>query len=77
MALQREDGNREVLKTLIINYDWYEYYDKWQHYSMTQTFNRSQLNYLNDEKLMCYFTNGGERKFVISDFHLKVVGIHE
>ena len=76
-ALDRLDGQRELLKTLVINYDWYEYYDQWQHYSMTQTFNRTQLSYLTGEKLMCYFVNFGERTFAISDFKLRVVGLHD
>ena len=76
-SIDRLDGRRELLKTLVINYDWYEYYDQWQHYSLTQTFNRAQLKYLTGEKLMAYFGNGGERTFVLSDFNLKVVGINE
>ncbi len=76
-ALDRLDGQRELLKTLVINYDWYEYYDQWQHYSMTQTFNRTQLDYLTGEKLMCYFANFGGRTFAISDFKLRVVGLHD
>ena len=74
-AIDRADGHRELLKTLVINYDWYEYYDQWQHYSMTQTFSRAQVNYLDGEKLMCYFANAGQRTFVVSDFKLKVVGL--
>ena len=74
-AIDRLGGHRELLKTLVINYDWYEYYDQWQHYSMTQTFNRSQFNYLNDEKLLCYFANLSQRTFVVSGFKLKVVGL--
>jgi hypothetical protein len=76
-AIDRLDGQRELLKTLVINYEWYEYYDEWYHYSLTQTFNRAQLKYLTGEKLMAYFGNGGERTFVLSDFKLKVVGINE
>ena len=74
-AIDRLDGQRELLKTLVVNYDWYEYYDQWQHYSMTQTFNRTQLDYMTGEKLMCYFANFGERTFVVSDFKLRVVGL--
>ena len=76
-ALDRLDGHRELVKTLVINYDWYEYYDQWQHYSMTQSFNRSQLKYLTGEKMLCYFANSSDQPFYISGFNLKVIGVHE
>lgn len=75
LALEHADGQRELLKTLMVNYDWYEYYDRWQHYSMTQPFSQRQLGYQEGDKLMCYFTNGGELEFYITDFELKMVGI--
>lgn len=76
-ALEHADGTRTAFKTMMINYDWYEYYDRWQHYSMTQAFSRSQLGFVNGDKLICYFTNGGQREFYISDFQLKVVGVND
>lgn len=76
-ALEHADGKRETIKTLVVNYDWYEFYDRWQHYSLTQTFSRRQLDFQEGDKLMCYFTNGGERVFYITDFKLKIVGISD
>lgn len=77
LAIEHADGQREVLKTLVINYDWYEYYDRWQHYSMTQTVNKALVHYTDGDQLMCYFTDGGQKEFYIADFNLKIVGIHE
>lgn len=74
-AIEHSDGNREVIKTMTVNYDWYEYYDRWQHYSMTQSFNKAQLHYADGDQLMCYFINGGRVEFLIADFQLKIVGI--
>ena len=77
MAIDRADGTRETIKTLVINFDWYDYYDKWDHYSMTQTVNKSQVHFEPGERLMCYFTNGGQHPFLVKDFTMKVIGIHE
>ena len=77
MAIDRADGSRETIKTLVINFDWYDYYDKWDHYSMTQTVNKSQVHFEPGERLMCYFTNGGEHPFLVKDFTMKVIGIYE
>ena len=75
--LSRNDGTREVIKPIVVNYDWYEYYDRWQHFSMTQTFNRSQLHYQDGDQLKCYFSNGGHIEFMIADFNLKIVEVSE
>lgn len=75
--LSRNDGTREVIKSIVVNYDWYEYYDQWQRFSMTQTFNKSQLHYQEGDQLKCYFSNGGRMEFLLSDFHLKIVGVGE
>ena len=77
LALEHADGSREVIKTLMINYDWYEYYDRWQHYSMTQSINKAQVHYTDGDQLMCYFVNGGQKTFCVTDFDLKIVGIKE
>ena len=76
-ALDRGEAGREVIKTLVINYDWFEYYDHWLHYAMTQSFNKSQLHYHDGDRLMCYLTNGGHIEFLLTDFQLKIVGISE
>lgn len=77
LAVEHSDGTRDVVKTLMINYDWYEYYDRWQRYSMTQSVNKAQIHYTDGDKLMCYFVNGGQRPFYITDFDLKIVGLDE
>ncbi|MGP1446018.1 MAG: LTA synthase family protein [Candidatus Limimorpha sp.] len=74
MAFQRQFGTKNLLRSLMINYDWYEYYDKWHHYSMSQVVNKSQLQYLNDDLLKCYFSNGGEKDFYVKNFNLKIIG---
>ena len=76
-ALDHPDGNREVIKTLMVNYDWYEYYDRWQHFTMTQSLSKSLVHYQDGDKLMCYFVNGDRIDFLISNFNLQIVGIHE
>lgn len=76
-AIDRADGHREILKTMVVNYDWYEYYGVWQHYSLTQTFSQAQLDYRDGEKLMCYLTNGGERVFYLTNFKMRIVGIDD
>ena len=76
-ALEHPDGKREVIKTLMVNYDWFEYYDRWHHFTMTQSLNKSQVHYADGDKLMCYFANGDQICFLISNFSLRLVGIHE
>ena len=76
-ALDHADGKREVVKTMTVNYDWYEYYDRWQHFSMTQSFNKAQVHYVDGDQLMCYFANGGNIEFLIADFQLRIVGIKD
>ena len=76
-ALDHPDGNREVIKTLMVNYDWYEYYDRWQHFTMTQSLSKSLVHYADGDKLMCYFVNGDQIEFLISNFNLQIVGVHE
>lgn len=74
LALDHADGDKEVLKTITINYDWYEYYDRWNHFSMTQRINRSVANFKIDDQLKCYLVNGKFKDFYISNFELKVIG---
>lgn len=76
-ALEHADGRREVVKTMTVNYDWYEYYDRWQHFSMTQSFNKALVHYVEGDQLMCYFVNENHIRFLLSDFQLKIVGINE
>ena len=77
LAVEHDDGKRELIKTFVVNYDWYEYYDRWQHYSMTQSINKAQVHYTVGDKLMCYFVNGGPVTFYLTDFDLKIVGLDE
>ena len=77
LAVEHADGQQELVKTLVINYDWYEYYNRWQHYSMTQTVNKALVHYTDGDKLLCYFNNGGQKEFYITDFNLNIVGIYE
>lgn len=77
LELEHADGRHKPIKTLIINYDWYEYYNKWQHFFLTQTFNKSQLNYTNDDRLVCSFIYNGKKDFFVTDFKLKIVGVDE
>ena len=77
LALEHADGQRELIKTLMINYDWYEYYGRWQHYVMTQSLSKAQLHYQDGDKLMCYFANAGQKEFYLSNFDLKIVGLGE
>ena len=74
-ALEHADGQREIVKTMTVNYDWYEYYDEWLHYSMTQSFNKSQVHYTDGDQLVGYFINGGRLEFLVADFQLKIVVI--
>jgi hypothetical protein len=76
-ALEHPDGNREVIKTLMVNYDWFEYYDQWHHFIMTQSINKALVHYGDGDKLMCYFVNGDQLDFWITDFKLQLVGVHE
>ena len=76
-ALEHADGRRELLKASTINYDWYEYYDKWQHFTMTKSFGKTQVQYVDGDKLMGYLFNGGKIGFLISNFNLQMVGLHE
>ena len=76
-AIDHSEGNREVVKTLLVNYDWFEYYDQWYHFAMTQSFNKSQIHYQDGDKLMCYFVNGGQINFMIANFNLQIVGLCE
>ena len=77
LSLEHADGRHEQVKALVINYDWYEYYDRWQHFTMTQSFNDSQLHFANGDQLMGSFANWGCKDFFIANFKLKVVGVDE
>lgn len=77
LGLENTDSNRRVIKTVTINYDWYEYYNHWQHYVMTQSINKNQVHYKKGDKLICYLVNSGQKVFYIADFDLKIVGLYE
>ncbi len=67
-------GKKEILKSLMINYYFYDNYDKWNHYSMAQHFSRPREGYLSKEFLIGRFVNKGEKDFYITNFNLKVIG---
>lgn len=67
-------GGSEIIKTYVVNYDWFENYGKWYRFTTTQHFSRSTINWSNDSELKCYINNPSCKDFYISDFSVKVVG---
>lgn len=67
---------RKNIKAIPINY-FYQYYDQWHHFSMTQRFEKSVYNYKDGDKIYGYLLNSNKKKFFIANFRMKVIGTLE
>ena len=74
-AINRETG-KENIKSIPVNY-YYQYYDQWHHFSMTQIFEKSVYDYQEGDKIFGYFVNGANKKFYIANFRMNVIGTME
>ena len=74
-AIDRKSGH-ENIKSIPINY-FYQDYGQWHHFSMTQIFEKSALDYQDGDKLSGYFVNEGNKNFFITNFRMKIIGTLE
>ena len=74
-VLNRGSG-KENIKSIPINY-YYQYYDQWHHFSLTQIFEKSVYNYQDGDNISGYLRNGSNKKFFIANFQMKVIGTLE
>lgn len=77
IAVVHADGSRFNLKIATINQEKYPYYDQWNHFSMTQSINKSSIAYQPGDVLIGYFIDMDEHEFYLKDLTLKIVGVME
>lgn len=69
-------SGKEIIKSIPINY-FYQYYDQWHHFSMTQIFEKSVYDYQGGDKIQGYLSNGAKKKFFIANFRMNIIGTME